>query len=36
MKNGIEGLMLKNGVTLKDIHRIKKFSKNQEIAFRLK
>ncbi len=27
MKNGIEGLMLKNGFTPKDIHRIKKFSK---------
>lgn len=27
MKNGIEGLMLKNGFTPKDIHRIKEFSK---------
>lgn len=27
MENGIEGLMLKNGLTPKDIHRIKKFSR---------
>lgn len=27
MKNGIEGLMLKNGFTPKDIQKIKKFSK---------
>lgn len=36
MKNEIEGLMLKNGFTPKDIHRIKNSQKDQVVVFKLK